>query len=478
MEGYGAYDLPLGEAGLMLAKILLGIVGGSFVLGLLTLPFFLIFLWLLERFLTLTLAQLFLVKCLLLMLRSMLRGLVRTSLTFLATFVLVSVITAIWSILSFISDATSEKQANLKAIVTEKFRNPSGMPRRMKSDFVAAIDKLPQQYRPKKGDDDVMFWQFFVGSMDPNVKTLETMVFAFVMEPRKLATMMDELDELQPGSAAKAELDDGIAAMQKNLQGILLGHERLRLIKKKVGDKFSIYSNNYKDITLELEIVGTLPEGRWDQSAIINDDYLNRELDNYKQTKGVEHTGDKTSISLIWVRLPSKEAFQALSELVNDPKTFETRLKVETASSAIGGFLDAFKDIFRGMKLIVSPAILATMCLIVSVVISISVRERRTEMAVMKVLGFRPNQVMLLLLGEAILTGVLSGTCATTLIFMAVNATGGIKFPIGFFPSFLIPPAALWWGPALGFSTSLLGAMIPALQVRKVKASEVFSKVT
>ena len=39
------------------------------------------------------------------------------------------VITGIWSILSFIDGVTSEKESNLKAIITEKYRNPSGMPR-------------------------------------------------------------------------------------------------------------------------------------------------------------------------------------------------------------------------------------------------------------------------------------------------------------------------------------------------------------
>ena len=46
------------------------------------------------------------------------------------------------------------------------------------------------------------------------------------------------------------------------------------------------------------------------------------------------------------------------------------------------------------------------MALVIANAISISVRERRTEMAVLKVLGFRPGQILVLVLGEALLIGV------------------------------------------------------------------------
>ena len=47
------------------------------------------------------------------------------------------------------------------------------------------------------------------------------------------------------------------------------------------------------------------------------------------------------------------------------------------------------------------------MSLVIANAISISVRERRTEMAVLKVLGFA-LQILRLVLGEALLLGVLS----------------------------------------------------------------------
>ena len=48
-------------------------------------------------------------------------------------------------------------------------------------------------------------------------------------------------------------------------------------------------SINYKDIDLEFEIVGEFPEGRYNQSAVMNRDYLNRALDQYERDNRRKH---------------------------------------------------------------------------------------------------------------------------------------------------------------------------------------------
>jgi len=52
----------------------------------------------------------------------------------------------------------------------------------------------------------------------------------------------------------------------------------------------------------------------------------------------------------------------------------------------------AYRDIFLGVKYILVPAVLVSMALVIANAISISVRERRGEMAVLKVLGFGPGR--------------------------------------------------------------------------------------
>ena len=71
--------------------------------------------------------------------------------------------------------------------------------------------------------------------------------------------------------------------------------------------------------------------------------------------------------------------------------------------------LEPFRDLIWGMRWLLAPACLATILLVIANAISISVRERRLELAVLKVLGFRPYQILILVLGESLLLGVGGG---------------------------------------------------------------------
>ena len=125
-----------------------------------------------------------------------------------------------------------------------------------------------------------------------------------------------------------------------------------------------------------------------------------------------------------------------------------------------------------------SLAIVFTLSLVIANAISISVRERRQELAVLKVLGFRPLQILWLVLGEALLLGVGAGFLSAVLTFVGINyVMGGLNFPIAFFATFFISPNSLWWGPAVGAATALVGSFVPAWSARSVKVSEVFAKI-
>jgi putative ABC transport system permease protein len=411
-----------------------------------------------------------------LIIRSVSRNPLRTGLTYLAIFVMVVVITFIWSILGFLDLVTAEKESNLKAIITERNQIPSQMKPSHEQTLKALIEELPPQYRPKNGDEDIMTWAFVGGTLDPKNRTPQNSLFLFCMEPKKLLTMMDGLDDLT--TEQMALLRKAVDKMEDEPRSVVLGKDRIAQIGKRVGDEFELTSFNYTDITFKLKIIGVFPEGRYDQSAVMNRKYLQSALRDYPGWhSGKEHPLADKSLNLIWVRMPDRQSFEMLAEKVNSSGKFNPAVKMETASSAIGTFLEPMKDLVWAMRNILVYALIATMTLIIANAISISVRERRTEMAVLKVLGFRPWMVMGLVLGEAVLIGALSGFMATATAFAVINAIGGIPFPIAFFPKFFIPADALWWGPVIGASVAILGSIFPAWTARSVKVSEVFAKV-
>ena len=413
-----------------------------------------------------------------LVMRSITRNLLRTSLSYLATFVLSFVICAVFSVLGFLDAQTEEKSANLKTLVTEKNQIPSQMPPKFESDVVRLIEELGKQHPQVKltnGDADIMTWAFVGGTTDPKNRTFMNSLFFFAMEPSKVLTMLEGLDELTTDE--REMLEKGVAQMEENKRGIIVGSQRLKMMQKRVGDRMQLTSLNYKDLVFDMEILGTFPEGsRYDQSAVMHREYLYKALEEYEGKFGAHPLADKC-LNLIWIRLPTREAFEIVAAEVNKSGRFSPAVKMETASSGISSFLDAFKDMLWFMRYLLCPALLVVMALVISNAISISVRERRTEMAVLKVLGYPPWMVMSFVLGEALLIGALSGFMATATAFAIINAMGGFTFPIAFFGKFFVPASALWWGPALGAGAAFVGSFLPAWTARSVKVSEVFSKV-
>ncbi len=140
--------------------------------------------------------------------------------------------------------------------------------------------------------------------------------------------------------------------------------------------------------------------------------------------------------------------------------------------------MEAFRDLLWGLRWVLTPACLVTLSLVIATAISISVRERQLEFAVLKVLGFRPGQIVLLVVGEALALGVGVGLATAAGLFALVNwYLEGIRFPIGFFDVFFVPPMGVAVGAAVGAVTSLAGSLVPAWSARNVKVADVFAKV-
>lgn len=403
------------------------------------------------------------------------RNYMRTILTALGTMMLVAVVTGVWSILDFLQEVTSEKTSNIKAIVTERWRIPSQMPATYAGTIADGASRNPGDIKPS----DYMTWTFYLGSIAKESRSFDDGVFAFCMEPEKIMTMMDDLDNLQ--GDAKRDFEETVNKLKQNKQGIILGKARMEKLNKKVGDRFTLYGINYKDIDLEVEIVGQFPPGRYDLNSIINREYFNDSLfEAYPLTHaGKAHPMAEKSLNLVWFKVPNSEAFgQVASQIMESPLYASPSVKVETAASGISTFLESYRDLFWGMRYLLAPSIIVTLSLIISNAISISVRERRMEFAVMKVLGYRPWQILGMVIGEALLIGASAGLLSAGLTYLLVNkVAGGIWFPIGFFPKFMISEWAPVWGLLIGSGAALVGSFLPAWNACRVKVAEVFGRV-
>ncbi len=452
------------------------VMTGAAVLGAFTLPVFFLLIFAAEFVLArLSESGLLVFKVLLLLFRGLRRSPLRTSLTYLALFVLTFVLTMVYTIITFIGKATAEKEANFKIIMTEKYSIPSMMPPGYEDRLRTIMAELPKELQPANGDDDVIAWSFVGGTTDPSNPKPENALFMFCVEPRKIPMMMDGLEKKDLTDAEYADLQKNIKLMEEDFRRIIVSPSRLKKMNVQVGQKLKLTSMNYRDVVFEFEIVGTLPDGKYEGVGFCSRGYLDAMLRSHANAhNGEPHPLANKCVNLIWVRVPNRESYERIAAAVNEPKNFSApAVKVETASAGIGTFMEAYKSIFFGMKFILAPAMLVIMSLVVANAISISVRERRTEMAVLKVLGFQPWHVAAMILGEALLVGAIAGAMST---MMAWGLMGNIKFQIAFLGAFFVPTEVLVIGPVLGMFVAFVGSVGPAMSAKNVRVAEVFAR--
>jgi putative ABC transport system permease protein len=414
-------------------------------------------------------------KIFLLILKNLRRNKLRSTLTCLAVMVLVLVVTMIWTVVAFLDNFTQQKQGNLKAIVTDRYDAQGELP-------LSYVEPLSEGAARKRGDKkpvDSMAWQIYLGTLDPEKRSRENLLVLIATDARHLPTkvgktvthkgMIDDLDPLDK------ELVD---RLEDTTDGCLLGRKRLKSLNKRVGERFKATGSQPAGVDLEFEIVGVLPPGRWDDNGFMNARYLNAAIDVYgRDHPNIKPLLDKGRIDWFWIEVANKDDFPQVVEQINtSPEFTAPPVKCQTFATLVANMLDSFSGFIWFITWVLVPGSLFSMVLLIANAISLNVRERLKEMAVLKVLGFRPVHLIVLVLGEALVLGMGSGVVAGALIYGIVNTffsgitvSGSEPFPV--------PLQAVLWGGSVGGVTALLGSLLPAWTACSVRPAQVFARM-
>ncbi len=156
------------------------------------------------------------------------------------------------------------------------------------------------------------------------------------------------------------------------------------------------------------------------------------------------------------------------------PRMVNTTTEMQAAAPAVEisrllNMLGIGTDVLRAF----AGVLLLTAGLSVFIALWSAVRERRSDLALLRMLGASPTKIALLLLGEALwlgllaaLFGVLAGQALTALIGWMLQLDnslliGGITWPV-----------ELWAIPALAIGVSLAAAILPAWGAYRVSVLE------
>jgi len=144
--------------------------------------------------------------------------------------------------------------------------------------------------------------------------------------------------------------------------------------------------------------------------------------------------------------------------------------KTETESAFAAGWVKQFGNI---QKLIVSIGVVVffTLLLVTGNTMAISVRERTSELAVFKAIGYSDRSILFFVLAEALTIAIIGGMLGMALALLAVPALG--KILTGLLPTIVLAPSVLVFGLAVALLTGVLSGILPgfgAMRLRVVNA--------
>lgn len=157
----------------------------------------------------------------------------------------------------------------------------------------------------------------------------------------------------------------------------------------------------------------------------------------------------------------------------------EAQTRTETEAAFLAGFMSMAGNLallLNGIALAVSFTIL----LVSANTMSMAVRERRTEIAILKTLGFSSRLVMGLILTEALLIGALGGGVGLLLSRGMIQALPKIPFigdAVRQFPNLGLLPEVAATGLGIALLLGLMAGFVPAFVAYRARITDMLRQV-
>ncbi len=231
----------------------------------------------------------------------------------------------------------------------------------------------------------------------------------------------------------------------------------------------------------KIPIIGTIFPGEWrltlrgiyagrtrdvDENTIFfHWDYVNESLPDVR----------KSLVGIYWVKVGSPDLAATVSRSVD--AVFENSsqpTKTETEKAFQAGFISMIGNVQLLLTILGSAIVFAIMLVTINTMM-MAARERTTEIAILKTIGFTDRLVLLLVGGEALLLSLLGGALGcgfAALVFHESDFTAG-----GFFPNFRVLPETIGLGLVLAAIMGVLSGIVPAVQAGRLKIANALRKV-
>jgi putative ABC transport system permease protein len=229
----------------------------------------------------------------------------------------------------------------------------------------------------------------------------------------------------------------------------VVGVKTMQRFGWKVGDRITLLGTMWP-CNPELTIRGVYEGGLDEANLFFHHEYFDELL------------GDKGFTGLFWVRAESPAAVPGLIERIDAEFA---NSDAETLTETEHAFQLGFVSLLGNVKLLIgsiSTVIVFTLVLVTGGTMSMAVRERAQEIAILKAVGFDARQVFGLILAESSGLALAGGVIGCALAAVLVRTVDMYKLSRGLFVDFAVTPAILAQGLAAAALLGVLSCLLPA----------------
>lgn len=235
----------------------------------------------------------------------------------------------------------------------------------------------------------------------------------------------------------------------RDRSGVLVSRDLAERFGWKIGDVFTLKGTIYP-FNPQLKVRAIY--GGSDSAIYFNREYLE------------EATGRRGRVGSYWIRVGSVNDLVPVSRAVD---ALFANSDAETLTETEKAFQAGFLQMLGNVKLLMfylTLVIAFTILMVVANTMSMSIRERATEVAVLKALGFPPSAILAMLLAEAVILAAGGGGLGVAGYWgltALIHRVGGFRIPMVWFS--LEPPAwlaLLTWCSTFGLGLS--SGVLPA----------------
>ena len=255
----------------------------------------------------------------------------------------------------------------------------------------------------------------------------------------------------------------------KDRQGAIAGAKLAKRFGWKIGDRIPIKNSFFPgQNTFEFNIDG-IYHGKRPQDDEgqfwLQWDYLSENLPDRL----------KSMIGWYVLRLESPDDAVRVAKAIDDEfgnSPYETKTETESAFQA--GWVKQFGNI-EFLILSIGTVVFFTLLLVTGNTMAISVRERTSELGVLKAVGFSDRFVLVLVLAEVLIIAVSGGALGLLLAKLSVPLLNAVLS--GMLPYVILPNSALLAGIGFAIVVGIVSGFLPAFGAMRLRVVDAMRRV-